>query len=153
MNTTAEEASKSDLLNVPEQIAFNDQSALSVKSNLQSQQYQDFIHTLYRFDKDNLKRVDNLFAHPEQVDAQTISTEAQQPSYADYIKQQPQLDNYFGILKDSTKRFKRSAQGAIFRPLFVYRILQERTLAREEERIRRRLLANRRRASHQKHQY
>lgn len=159
MDAAAQDASNSPaLLNVPDPAAFNDQSALSVKSNLQSQQYQDFIHTLYRFDKDNLKRVDNLFAHPDQVDQTSFNTglntaESQQPSYADYIRSQ-QSSNYFGISQDSTTRNERSAQGAIFRPLFVYRIFQERTLEREEERIRRRLLlANRRRtSSHVKNQ-
>lgn len=137
-------AENAGLLNVPEPTAFNDQSALNVKSNLQSKQYQDFIRTLYHLDKDNLARADDLFAHPEKVDQQRQdqSDEAQQPSYADYIKSQP--NNYFGISIESTKRYIRSAQGAIFRPLFVYRTFQERTLQREEERRRRRI-ANRRR--------
>lgn len=153
MGAIAQGASSPALLNVPEPTTFNDKSALSVKSNLQSQQYQDFIHTLYRFDKDNLKRVDNLFAHPEQVEQSSFNTglntaESQQPSYADYIRSQ-QSNNYFGISQDSTTKIRneRSAQGALFRPLFVYRIFQERTLEKEEERIRRRLLSNRRRTS------
>lgn len=153
------------ILNVPDPQSFNDPSALEVKSNLQSQQYQNFIHTLYRHDKDNLKRVDNLFAKatdrssssatygddvnsPESQQpsyADYIRTQDQQPSYADYIRTQP--NNFIGISQDSTsKRLKRSAQGAIFRPLFVYRIFQERQIEREEKRLRRRLQANRRRA-------
>lgn len=150
MDMTAQDVA---LLNVPEPTSFNDQSALSVKSNLQSKPYQDFIRELYRLDKGNLARADRLFAHPEQVDNQPAqrSAEAQQPSYTDYINSQQ--SNHFGISLDSTKRFIRSAQGAIFRPLFVYRIFQERTIRRKEERARRRLIANRRRnsSSHQYH--
>lgn len=140
MDLTAQDVA---LLNVPEPTTFNDQSALTVKSNLESKPYQDFIRELYRLDKGNLARADRLFAHPE---------EAQQPSYSDYIASQQ--SNHFGISLDSTKRFIRSAQGAIFRPLFVYRIFQERTIRRKEERARRRLIANRRRnsSSHQYHQ-
>lgn len=157
MDATAQEAG---FVNVPEPQSFNDQSALTNKQNLQSQKYQDFIHQLYRFDKDNLKRVDSLFANADRLQDRSISTgpqEAQQPSYADYIRTQPQQQqqpiNYFGISQESSKRNERNAQGAIFRPLFVYRIFQERTLEREEERIRRRLIANRRRASYGKNQY
>jgi len=48
-------------LNIPGEQTFNDRSALTDKRNLQSRQYHDFIHNLYRFDKDNLQKVDNLF--------------------------------------------------------------------------------------------
>lgn len=145
-------AQDAGILNVPEPQSFNDPSALKVKQNLQSQKYQDFIHQLYRFDKDSLKRVDNLFANADRLQDRSSGTsaaEAQQPSYADYLRTQPQQQpiNYIGISQDSSKRLKRSAQGAIFRPLFVYRIFQERMLEREEDRVRRRLLANRRRSS------
>lgn len=140
-------AQSSDILNVPQPAVFTDQSALLRKSNLQSKQYQDFIRTLYHQDKDNLARVDALFAHPDKVDDQRTA-EAQQPSYADYIKSQP--TNYFGISSNSSKRYIRSAQGAIFRPLFVYRIFQARKSMREE--ARRRLIANRRRIQCE-HQY
>lgn len=159
---TAKESTATEsiaILNVPDPTSFDDRSALNVKSNLKSQQYQDFIHQLYRFDKDNLKRVDSLF---EQVTDQRSSSsanddygrndgagsdsESNQPSYADYIQSQPV--NYIGISQqDSSKRFKRSPQGAIFRPLFVYRIFQERIREREEKRAQQRLLAQRRRAS------
>lgn len=49
-------------LNIPasEQV-FDDRSALADTSNLQSSQYQDFIRNLYRFDKENLEKYDNLF--------------------------------------------------------------------------------------------
>lgn len=91
-------AQAGDLLNVPAPTAFNDQSALNVKSNLQSKQYQDFIRTLYHRDAGNLARVDDLFAHPEKVDEsrRSIQTgnEAQQPSYSDYIKSQPYFGTY-----------------------------------------------------------
>lgn len=152
-------AAQIGLLDVPEPQSFNDQSALKNKQNLQSQKYQDFIHTLYAHDKDNLKKVDSLFANVDRLQDRSGGTgfgEAQQPSYADYIRTQPQQQqplpsiNYFGISQDSRKRYKRTAQGAIFRPLFVYKIFQERMLEREEERIRRRLIANRRRASEYK---
>lgn len=48
-------------LNIPGVQTFTDRSALSDKRNLQSRQYHDFIHNLYRFDKENLQKVDNLF--------------------------------------------------------------------------------------------
>ncbi|KAJ6642357.1 hypothetical protein Bhyg_07305 [Pseudolycoriella hygida] len=48
-------------INIPADPVFNDHSALSDKSNLQSAQYQDFIRNLYRFDKENLEKYDNLF--------------------------------------------------------------------------------------------
>lgn len=48
-------------LNIPGEPTFNDRSALADKRNLQSRQYHDFIHNLYRFDKDNLQKVDDLF--------------------------------------------------------------------------------------------
>lgn len=134
---------------VPEPTVFNDQSALNVQSNLQSQAYQDFIHQLYRFDKDSLKRVDNLFQNPSQAgksatngyanqqqeQSQTeLQERLQQPSYSTYIASQSQLNN---------NRYKRDAHGAIFRPRFVYRIYQDvkqdRLREREEERIQKRL--------------
>lgn len=146
----AVESDAASLLNVPEPQSFNDpQSALTVESNLQSQQYQNFIQTLYRHDKDNLQRVNTLFskvgsepANPRAQfnaggDDDSINDDNHQPTYADYIKTHP--FNYIGISQDSSKRLKRSAQGAIFRPLFVYRIFQERMLKREEKRRRRRL--------------
>lgn len=144
----------SEIINIPEfPNSFEDRSALENKSNLQSQRYQDFIHTLYRYDKDNLKRVDNLFVNVGDASASANSgavdvnggggggidgvseEELHQPSYADYIKSQS--NNFIGIHTPqlSTKRFKRSAQGAIFRPLFVYRIFQERVREREEKRL------------------
>lgn len=136
---SAQAASNVGFLNVPTPQSFNDRSALTDKANLQSQQYQDFIHTLYRFDKDNLKRVDNLFAHPERASQQTSQSQQpnKQPTYADYIQTQP---NYFGF--PNSGRYKRGANGGvIFRPLFVTRIFQERARQREEDRLRRRLLA------------
>lgn len=48
-------------LNIPGEPTFVDRSALTDKRNLQSRQYHDFIHNLYRFDKENLQKVDNLF--------------------------------------------------------------------------------------------
>ncbi|XP_055316165.1 uncharacterized protein LOC129575946 isoform X2 [Sitodiplosis mosellana] len=100
MDATAQQAG---LLNVPEPQSFNDQSALTNKQNLQSQKYQDFIHQLYRFDKDSLKRVDSLFANADRLQVRsggTSAAEAQQPSYSDYIRTQPvaqhQPINYIG---------------------------------------------------------
>lgn len=60
---TAASSPKSDdsYLNIPDQfIVFNDESALTKKENLQSKQYNDFIHTLYKFDADNLQKFDAL---------------------------------------------------------------------------------------------
>lgn len=48
-------------INISGEPTFTDRSALADKKNLQSRQYHDFIHNLYRFDKDNLRKVDNLF--------------------------------------------------------------------------------------------
>lgn len=48
---------------VPEtQVVFQDQSALKQESSLKSKEYQDFIHQLYRLDKVNLKKADDLFS-------------------------------------------------------------------------------------------
>lgn len=47
-------------VSVPD-IFFDDPSALDVRSNLQSKQYHDFINTLYRYDSDNLQKVNRLF--------------------------------------------------------------------------------------------
>lgn len=48
-------------LNIPDEyIVFNDESALTKRENLESQQYNDFIHTLYKFDADNLRKFENL---------------------------------------------------------------------------------------------
>ncbi|KAG4077100.1 hypothetical protein HA402_016087 [Bradysia odoriphaga] len=56
-------------LNIPasEQV-FDDRSALADKGNLQSTQYQDFIRNLYRFDKENLDKYDNLFQNAPATD-------------------------------------------------------------------------------------
>lgn len=52
-------------LNIPDEyIEFNDQSALKNKENLESKQYNDFIHTLYKFDADNLEKFEKLH-HPD----------------------------------------------------------------------------------------
>lgn len=42
-------------------IEFTDQSALADTKNLQSEQYNAFIHELYRFDADNLQKFDSLY--------------------------------------------------------------------------------------------
>lgn len=133
---------------VPEPIVFNDQSALSVKSNLQSQAYQDFIHQLYRFDADSLKRVDNLFQNPAQSGKSSTNgyaNQQQEQSQAELEErlQQPSYSTYISSLAQSNNRYKRDAHGAIFRPRFVYRIYQDvkqdRLREREEERIQKRL--------------
>lgn len=73
------------------------------KENLKSQEYQDFIHQLYSHDKDNLKKVDNLFAHPELADSTNIDP----------------------VLIASNTNFRpnsyRQAREIVFRPLFVYK--------------------------------
>lgn len=49
-------------LNIPDEyIVFNDESALTKKQNLQSKQYNDFIHTLYKNDADNLLKFENRY--------------------------------------------------------------------------------------------
>ncbi|XP_031633248.1 uncharacterized protein LOC116347017 isoform X2 [Contarinia nasturtii] len=128
-NALAQQAADdSNLAPLPEQTAFNDKTAPYAQSNLASRLYQDFIHQLYRFDKDNLKRVDNLFQQAGNGQTfsgnsnnkpSTVISEKKQPTFEDYIRtQEPPTSSIFGISQDSTKRYKRSAQGAIFRPLF-----------------------------------
>lgn len=51
-------------INLPSEQVFTDRSALADQSNLQSSQYQDFIRNLYKFDKENLQKYDNLFNAP-----------------------------------------------------------------------------------------
>lgn len=83
-------------ITIPTGPTFNDRSALADKKNLQSIQYHDFIHNLYRFDKDNLQKVDKLF------DIQNSASIQNSPSVEPYHHQ----------------RYKRAIY---FRPLFVYR--------------------------------
>lgn len=121
---------------VPQQQAFNDpQSALNDKTNLQSRSYQDFIQTLYRFDKDSLSRANNLFdgAGTNEAAAPQYDGNQRQPTYADYIQSQqpPQQQQFAG------KRYKRDAM--IVRPLFVYRLFQDMANKRAEDRAIRRL--------------
>jgi len=67
-------------LNVPDQEIFTDRSALTDKKNLQSRQYQDFLHNLYRFDKENLQKVDHLF------ESQTSAGNTQRHKRAIYLQ-------------------------------------------------------------------
>lgn len=125
---------------------YNDRSALKDAANLKSKAYQDFIHTLYRKDEDNLKKVDTLFQAPErsyyqpavQYAPQTKQQYAPQPTYATYIAQQ-QAAGY---------QFRRKRDAAI-RPLFVYRHFAEREREREEERSLRRFHQSLRRRHHE----
>lgn len=48
-------------INLPGEQVYTDRSAPADTSNLQSSQYQDFIRNLYRFDKENLQKYDDLF--------------------------------------------------------------------------------------------
>lgn len=58
---TAQQRNDDFYLNIPDEyIVFNDESALTKRENLESQQYNDFIHTLYKFDADNLQKFENL---------------------------------------------------------------------------------------------
>lgn len=113
-------------------MVYNDRSALKDKSNLKSKQYQDFIHTLYRNDKDNLEKVDNLFVNTDPYQYQPAARDlhqvvaAPQPNYATYIAQQQAA----GLL------YRRKRQ--TFRPRFVSRFFAEREQDREEERVLRR---------------
>ncbi|KAG4076903.1 hypothetical protein HA402_015890 [Bradysia odoriphaga] len=70
-------------LNIPAEPTFNDRSALTDKRNLQSRQYHDFIHNLYRFDKENLQKVDNLF---ELQNRPTATPYYQRPKRAIYFR-------------------------------------------------------------------
>lgn len=83
-------------VSIPEQY-FNDPSALNVKSNLQSKQYHDFIHTLYRYDKANLQKVDQLFENAATSSGKTPT------------------------LKLASSPPQRKKREIIFRPLFLYR--------------------------------
>lgn len=128
--TSAQESTPSDsqYLNIESQI-YNDQSALNDKANLKSKAYQDFIHTLYRKDEDNLKKVDTLFENTDRsYYEQAVEYAPQtQPTYATYIAQQ-QGNGY---------QYRRK-RDVIFRPLFVYRQFAERERGREQERMLRR---------------
>lgn len=79
-------------LNIPGEPTFTDRSALTDKRNLQSRQYHDFIHNLYRFDKENLQKVDNLFE----------------------IQNTPTAAPYY-------QRHNLQKRAIYFRPLFIYR--------------------------------
>lgn len=128
--SSAQESAPSDsqYLNIESQV-YNDQSALNDKSNLKSKAYQDFIHTLYRKDEDNLKKVDTLFGNPDRsYYEQAVEYAPQtQPTYATYIAQQ-QGNGY---------QYRRK-RDVIFRPLFVTRYFAEREREREQDRILRR---------------
>lgn len=94
---------------------------------MESSQYQDFIHQLYRFDNENLKRVDSLFTHPgQQQQQQQQVQQAQQEATPSY--------NYNGYQAHSRRR----REAALIRPLFVYRTFADRTRGREQDRILRR---------------
>lgn len=112
-------------------MVYNDQSALNNKANLKSKEYQDFIHTLYRKDEGNLKKVDTLFQTPErsyyQPPADEYAPQQIQPTYATYIAQQ-QAAGY---------PYRRKRDAAV-RPLFVYRYFADREQEREQERVLRR---------------
>jgi len=123
------DTSNSDYISIPEVTSYNDQSALNIKSNLQSTQYQDFIHQLYRFDNDNLKRVDNLFTNYEHQTQQS----QQQPQQSN---PEPSSDTSYNY--NANQPHSRRRRDAAFRPLFVYRGFAARARQREEDRIRRR---------------
>lgn len=120
-----------------ESTVYNDRSALSDQANLKSKAYQDFIHTLYRKDEDNLKKVDTLFANPQRSYYQpaTEYVPQTQPTYATYIAQQ-QLQQQ-QTLQSTGYQYRRKRDAAI-RPLFVYRYFADREQDRQQERILRR---------------
>lgn len=110
---------------------YNDQSALNNEANLKSKTYQDFIHTLYRKDEGNLKKVDTLFQNTDRPLYQPAEYAPQpqtQPTYATYIAQQ-QAAGYHQY---------RQKRDIIFRPRFVQRYFAEREQERQQERILRR---------------
>lgn len=133
--TIASAIDNSQFLDI-ERTVYDDRSALTNKNNLKSKAYQDFIHTLYRRDEDNLKRVDNLFQQPERPRPyyQPLTNYAQepaQPTYATYLAQQQQY---------------RQKRDVVMRPRFVYRHFADRKREDAQDR------ALRRKAFHQRQQ-
>lgn len=123
---------------------YNDRSALEDKANLKSKAYQDFIHTLYRKDEDNLKKVDTLFENPERSYYQPAPVEyapQTQPTYATYIAQQQAA----GFL------YRRKRANGAIRPLFVTRHFAELEWERDQDRIQQRRAFHHSMHQHRRH--
>lgn len=110
-------------LGVPEaEVAFQDQSALKQEDNLKSKVYQDFIHQLYRFDKDNLNKADGLFSSAGGNEAPQVPSG---PKWTDF--ETPQSLNAPDVLAPEIYEIysNRQKRGLFFRPLFIYREQQD----------------------------
>lgn len=108
---------------------FEVKSALQEEENLKSKTYQDFIHTLYRFDKDNLKKVDGLFSN-----AQSTPSYSSDPKWTDF--EQPNSFTAPDLVAPEIPEISsnRQRREIMFRPLFVYRQhLREEALEEQHE--------------------
>lgn len=104
-------------------VVYQDQSALTQEQNLKSKEYQDFIHQLYRLDKDNLRRADDLFvaAGASDDDPTASRFDAAYDSSEQGVAPEIASPEYYGIYTPRQKR------GLFFRPLSVYRERQAET--------------------------
>lgn len=144
-------ASAQSSFDLPQTQAFDDpQSALNDRSNLQSPTYQDFIKTLYRFDAGNLHRANNLFDNSANSPGSTAQTpndsnfagSQRQPTYADYLRQQElqqQQQQAYSSYNGNIGNMRTEREASIIRPLFVYRVFQEKESKRAKDRAIRRL--------------
>lgn len=101
------------------EVSFQDQSALKQEDNLKSKDYQDFIHQLYRFDKDNLKKVDGLFSAAGNGEA--APAEASGPRWNDFNSPRSFVAPDVGAPEIYEIFSNRQKRALFFRPLFVYR--------------------------------
>lgn len=119
----AQENTAASYLNIDTDQPFVVKSALDEQENLKSKQYQDFIHTLYRFDKDNLKKVDGLFSTAGQPGGQAAG-----PKWTDYETSftapeyvAPEIPEILSNRQRRVPEYLRQRRDLVFRPLFVYR--------------------------------
>lgn len=116
-------------LGIPEFFPVQQESALKQEQNLRSKSYQDFIHTLYRFDNDNLKKVDSLFSTVDTVDRADYSS-----NWQDFDSPEVQLVPGPEVVAPEIPEIhsNRQKRDVAFRPLFVYRELQHEQEARRK---------------------
>lgn len=105
-----------------DRVQFNDQSALNQADNLKSKTYQDFIHTLYRFDKGNLAKVDGLFTA---AGGQQAPVPSANPKWDDFETPQLLISPDFVAPEIPEISSNRQRRALFFRPLFVYRDRQQ----------------------------
>lgn len=105
-------------VSIPEQYFNDPSSALNVKSNLQSKQYHDFIHTLYRYDKVKLQKVDQLFEN-----AGTTTSSSSSSSTTNGGKSTTLSSNLLTppLTIGAAGQHQRNKREIVFRPLFLYR--------------------------------